>query len=129
MTTPFVCVLLALLLVYASKIPVALAQSRMPEKYDNQHPRAQQERLEGWGARALAGHRNAFENFPGFAIGVVVAHLGGLDEYRATLLAITFLGARVVYHVAYVANLDYLRSTAWTIGFLATCGFWLLSWV
>lgn len=39
-------------------------------RYDNHHPRAQQARLTGFGARALAAHLNSIEAFPLFAAGV-----------------------------------------------------------
>lgn len=71
MTTPLLCIFLAFLLTHASKVPVAVAQARQAKAegktYDNKHPRAQQAKLTGWGARALAGHKNAFENFAPFA--------------------------------------------------------------
>ena len=129
MTTPFVCVLLAFLSIYVPKIPLSVAMAAEGRGYDNKHPRAQQARLEGWGARALAAHANSFEAFAPFAIGVVIAHLAGLDAHRTTLLCITFLAARLAYVGAYLANLDYLRSALWGVGFLATSGLYVLPWL
>lgn len=129
MTTPFVCVLFAFLLIYVPKIPLSMAMAQEGKGYDNKHPRAQQARLKGWGARALAAHLNGFEAFAPFAAGVVIAHLAGLDAHRTTLLSVTFLGARAAYIAAYLANLDYLRSALWGVAFLATCGLFVLPWL
>jgi uncharacterized MAPEG superfamily protein len=129
MTTPFICVFLAFLLIYAMRGPAMLAQYRRPEGYDNKHPRQQQAKLEGWGARAAAAHQNAVEAFGPFAAAVVVAHLAGLDPRRATLLSVTFVVSRVLYNIAYLANLDYLRTAIWSVGFLATAGLFVLPWL
>lgn len=129
MSTPFVCIFIAFLLCYAPKLPLSLAMARQKGGYDNKHPRLQQARLRGFGARALAAQHNAFEAFGPFAAGVLIAHLAGLDERRATLLAITFVVARTLYIGAYLANLDYLRSAIWGVGFLSTAALYVLSWV
>ena len=126
MTTPFLCVFLALVLTFGTKIPLAIAMRLRPGGYDNKHPRRQQAELEGWGARAHAAHANGFEAFAPFAAGVVIAHLAGLDEHRATILSVAFVVARTLYVVCYIANLDYLRSAVWGVGLLATCGLYLL---
>jgi uncharacterized MAPEG superfamily protein len=128
MTTPFVCVFIAFLLIYALRIPLMFAQAKQPGGYDNKNPRKQQRGLEGWAARAQAAHENAFESFGGFAAGVFVAHLAGVEPRRATLLAVTYVVSRVLYNGAYLANLDYLRTTLWAVGFLATCGLFLFAW-
>jgi uncharacterized MAPEG superfamily protein len=129
MTTPFLCVFFAWLLIFAPKIPLSVAMAKAPGGYDNKHPRDQQDRLTGWAARAKAAHLNGFESFPPFAAGVVIAHLAGLDPYRASLLAITFVVARALYPVLYILDLDYLRSGVWGVGLLATAGLYLLPWL
>ena len=126
MTTPFVCILLAWILAYAPKVASSVAMYRQPGGYDNKHPRAQQAKLEGWGARAHAAHLNGLENFPAFGIAVVVAHVGGGDPRRAGLLAISYVVARALYVVAYLADSDRLRSVLWTLGILATAALMIL---
>jgi uncharacterized MAPEG superfamily protein len=103
--------------------------ARLPGGFDNRHPRAQQTKLTGWGARAHAAHLNGFEAAAPFAAGVVIAHLAGLDPHRASVLAITFVAARAAYVFAYVADLSYLRSTLWGLGVLVTSAFWVLPWL
>ena len=48
-----------------------------------------------------------------------VAHLLHADQQTVDLLAMTFVGARFLYGLCYVANLAILRSLMWGIG--ATC--------
>jgi uncharacterized MAPEG superfamily protein len=129
MTTPFVCVFLAFLLIWTPKPAVMLAIKRAGQAYDNKHPRQQQATLEGYGARAQACHQNQLEGFPMFAAAVFVAHLADADPRRSALLAGTYVVARVAYTIAYLTNADYLRSAIWTIGLLATFGLFVLGWL
>jgi uncharacterized MAPEG superfamily protein len=129
MTTPFICVLIAFLLIYVPKGPLSLAMARQPGGYDNEDPRAQQAKLEGMGARARGAHYNGFETFPPFAVAVIIAHLAGAADHRASILAIAFVVARALYIAAYLANLDYLRSAVWVIGFLCTTALFCLPWL
>ncbi len=119
MNIPFLCIGLAFLLLYLSKIPVAVAMQRTGG-YDNRHPREQQARLTGWGKRALAAHQNAFEAFSPFAAGVLVAQVGGADPAWISRLAVLFIAARVLYTGLYMADLPTLRSTVWMIGALCS---------
>lgn len=129
MTTPFLCVLLAFLLAYAPKIPLSVAMARQPGGFDNKNPREQQGKLSGFGARARGAHYNGFEAFSGFAAAVFVAHLGGANDHRATILSIAFIVARCLYIAAYLADLDYLRSALWGTGLLATLALFALPWL
>ena len=73
MYTLILCLLVACLLPYFSKIPVALAMKNQPGGYDNNHPRAQQAALAGLGARALAAHQNSFESLIVFSAAILTA--------------------------------------------------------
>ncbi len=126
MTTPFICVFIAFLFLFVTKLPIAVAQHRLGG-YDNKHPRQQQAKLEGFGARALSAHKNAFEAFGPFAAAVIIAHLMQADPHRSSVLAITFLVARVGYEIAYLVNIDYLRTFLWFIGLLSTIGLFLIA--
>jgi uncharacterized MAPEG superfamily protein len=125
MTTPLLCIFVAYLLVFFPKIVVAVAQAKQPGGYDNQHPRDQQARLEGWGKRAVAAHMNAFEALAPFAAAVLVALVGHADLGVVTPLAIAFLVIRVAYTLIYIGGMGMLRSAVWTLGFLATCALFL----
>jgi len=127
MTIPFWCLCVAFLLAYAVKIPVAVAMYKAGGgKYDNDHPRDQQAKVQGWGKRAIAAHQNAFEGFAPFAASVFVAHLGNGNAHTAGLLAMAYVGARIVYNGLYIGNISTARSAVWTLGFAATLGLFLL---
>jgi len=118
------CIVAAWLVVYGTKLPVAAAMHRAGG-YDNHLPRAQQARLEGWGARSVAAHQNSFENFAPFAAAVLVAHLAGGPERVVDLLAVSFVVARIIYVICYLADWALLRSGVWTVGFLVTFALFL----
>ena len=113
------CIVAAWILVYSSKLPVAVAMQRAGG-YDNRHPRAQQATLTGWGARSVATHLNGFETFAPFAAAVLVAHLAGGPTGLMGALAVTFVVSRVGYLICYLADLSTLRSIVWSVGWLAT---------
>jgi uncharacterized MAPEG superfamily protein len=118
------CVPAAWLLVYSSKIPVAVAMQRAGG-YDNRHPRNQQAGLTGWGARSVAAHLNGFETFAPFAAAVLVAHVAGATTGLVDALAVVFVASRAVYVPCYIADLSTLRSLVWTVGIIATLGLFL----
>lgn len=125
MTLSLFCVFLAFLLIYANKIPVAVAMAKSSGGYDNRHPRNQQQNLTGWGARALAAHINSFEIFPAFAASAIIAHLTAPGT-EANWLSVIFVVSRLVYSVLYIVNLHLLRSTVWAVGMLCVAGLFLL---
>lgn len=128
MTIPFVCVLIALLLIYASRVPAAIAMKRQGA-YNNNTPRDQAASLEGWGRRAYAAHLNSIEAFPPFAAGVVICYLAKGSLTGATVLSLVFIAARIAYPLLYIADLATYRSTVWGIGLLATLGLYVLPWL
>ena len=119
MTILIYCLLLAALLPFISKMPLAIAMHQSGG-YDNQTPRTQQASLAGFGARALAAHQNAFESLIVFAAAVCVAiatsHIGETIQN----LAIAHILARIAYHVLYLLNWDKMRSVVWSIGLIAS---------
>ncbi|MCH9683393.1 MAG: MAPEG family protein [Deltaproteobacteria bacterium] len=129
MTTPFVCVLIAFILIFVPKLPLSMAMAKQPGGYDNKSPRAQQDALDGFGQRARGAHYNGFEAFGGFAAAVIIAHIAGANDHRSAVLAIAFVVARGLYIAAYLANQDYLRSALWGIGFLSTIALFCLPWL
>jgi uncharacterized MAPEG superfamily protein len=88
--------------------------------YDNHHPRAQQARLSGFGARALAAHLNSFEAFPLFAVGVLMTHVTNNQGVLVDVLAVTFVVARVLYLGFYWADMHWQRSLVWVLGLLCS---------
>jgi uncharacterized MAPEG superfamily protein len=129
MTIPLLCIFIAFILIYVPRVIVARDQARQPEGFDNRNPRDQQARLTGAGKRAHAAHQNALEGFAPFAAAVFTAHLTGADPRWSSILAVTYVAARVVYIGVYLADKAPLRSAVWMIGFLATGGLFLLKWI
>lgn len=128
MTYPFYCLLAAIILIYLSKVPLAMAMAKEGGKgYDNRHPRDQQARLTGWGARALAAHQNSFEITPLFAVAVITAHLFQADPWWSALWAALFVGSRVVYLVLYLSDINLLRSLVWTVGLVCCVALFVLA--
>jgi uncharacterized MAPEG superfamily protein len=121
MSLPFWCVFISALLIFIAKAPVAKAMAEEGGgRYDNRHPRAQQSRLTGFGARALAAHQNSFEAFPLFAVGVLMAHVTETYGVLVDVLAVTFVVSRVLYLLCYWYDLHWQRSLVWVVGLLCS---------
>ncbi|OBT12067.1 hypothetical protein A9264_02665 [Vibrio sp. UCD-FRSSP16_10] len=118
------CLISAALLPYIAKIPLAIAMHKTG-RYDNHHPREQQANLQGFGARALAAHHNAFESLIIFSISILLAITTNTINDTVQLLAITHIGFRIAYNVLYLLNISTLRSIAWAIAI--ACSF-LIMW-
>jgi uncharacterized MAPEG superfamily protein len=114
MTILIWCLFAATLLPYLAKAPVAIAMSKLGG-YDNNHPRAQQTQLTGFGARALAAHQNAFESLIIFIPAVLLAIATNTITDSITVLAITHVIARVAYNIFYLLNIGLIRSIVWGI--------------
>jgi uncharacterized MAPEG superfamily protein len=123
MTTPFWCLLIVCLLPYVWSFAAVPARRQQLGTIDNKNPRAQHLQLKGFGARAIAAHKNSFEAVAVFAPAVTVAHLPGGDPARAAQLSVAFVIARVLHGVFYVTDLDALRSLAF-VGAMV-CAIWL----
>jgi uncharacterized MAPEG superfamily protein len=122
MTLAYWCVLLAALLPY---LWVGLAKSK--PGYDNHAPRAQLELAGGWRKRANWAQLNSYEAFPPFAAGVIIAHLTGAPQDRIDLLALAFIGFRLLHGILYVADKASLRTVVWASGQACTAGLFLIS--
>ena len=119
MTTLIICLFIATLLPFIAKIPVAIAMTKMGG-YNNNHPRAQQAKLTGFGARAFAAHQNAFESLLIFAPAVLLAITTQNTGAFIEQLAITHIIARVLYNIAYLINIGVIRSLIWGVGIMSS---------
>ncbi|MEW6981601.1 MAPEG family protein [Colwelliaceae bacterium 6471] len=115
MTILISCLFIAAILPYIAKAPVAYAMNKLGG-YDNNHPRAQQAKLTGFGARALAAHQNAFESLIVFSAAILTAIATQTINDTIALLAITHIIARILYNLLYLYNVGTLRSIVWAIG-------------
>ena len=77
---------------------------------DNKHPREQNAKLTGAGARAVAAQQNAWEALAVYAAALLAVNVANVPvESYATLTGIIIL-CRIAHGVLYVANIDALRS-------------------
>jgi uncharacterized MAPEG superfamily protein len=88
--------------------------------YDNNNPRDWASKQTGWKARAAAAQNNGFEALPLFVFAVLAAQFAGLDQARTDMLAMAFIGSRIVYTGLYFANIAALRSVVWAVGLGST---------
>ncbi|WP_159016791.1 MAPEG family protein [Cognatiluteimonas profundi] len=110
MTTAYWCILVAALLPY---VWVGIAKGSGP-RYDNRDPRAWLARQDNpRAARANAAQLNAFEAFAAFAAAVLMAQAAGVDPARISMLALVFVGLRILHGVFYIAGIAALRSLVW----------------
>lgn len=83
--------------------------------YDNAMPRQWLAGQTGWRARANAAQANCFEALPFFIGAVALAQHAGADAARLDMLALLFVGLRVVYVTLYITDRANARSLAWTL--------------
>ncbi len=122
MTLVVSVMIFAILMIVITKAPVALAMSKLEKGYDNRYPREQQKQLTGFGQRALAAHLNHFESLPVFMGSLIIALIASSDITIIEMLALTYAGARLVYTICYWADIHWLRSLSWAVGFGACLG-------
>jgi uncharacterized MAPEG superfamily protein len=120
MTIILICLLIATLMPILAKGPLSMAMSKEPGGYDNRHPREQQKKLSGFGARAMAAHENCFEALIMFTPGALAVIATGATGYLAQNLAMVFIVARMGYLLAYWFNVHTLRSVLWAVGFICS---------
>ena len=119
MTILIWCLFIATLLPLLAKGPVAFAMNKL-DGYDNNHPREQQGKLTGFGARALAAHQNAFESLILFAPAVLLAIATQNTSENIVILAVVHVCARVAYNILYLVNIDKLRTLVWAIATISS---------
>ncbi len=96
-----------------------MGKSRKDGGYDNHNPRAWLAGQADWRARANAAQQNSFEALPFFIGAVIIAHQLGAHQARLDMLALSFIFLRLVYIMAYVADMATARSVIWSLGLLA----------
>ena len=114
MATAYICIIIA------AVMPVILAAyAKLSVKgYDNNNPREFLAKLDGRAKRANFAHMNAFEAFPFFAAGVIIAYLAGVDPLKIDVLSMAFIAFRIIYSLCYIFDKSVLRSINWFLAFL-----------
>lgn len=82
---------------------------------DNQHPRQFLAQLTGAASRADAAQQNSYETLPMFLVSVVVAMLFFVPQLLINTLACLYVLIRIIYGIAYMANLSTFRSILWAL--------------
>ena len=121
MTTAYWCVLVAAVL----PLLWAGAAKAGGGRYNNARPREYLGALAGWPARANFAQQNSYEAFPPFAAAVIIAQLCSSPQPTVDALALTFIGARVIYGLCYIADKSTLRSLVWLVGFGCVVGLFI----
>ena len=78
-----------------------------------------------WARRMKAAHANAIENLVIFATLVLVANAVGLSNGATVFAATLYFWARVIHLAAYTMALPWVRTLAFTAGFVAQA---ILAW-
>jgi uncharacterized MAPEG superfamily protein len=102
-----------------------VAIAKWSRDYDNSDPRNPANFAEPVRQRAYAAHNNAFEAFPFFAAGVLLATIRGADSGTVNAAACVWLAARLIYFGSYLTERPALRSAAWFVASFATITIYL----
>jgi uncharacterized MAPEG superfamily protein len=114
MATAYWCILIAAVLPYLW-VTIAKASG---QRYDNRDPRSWLARQDSPRTlRANGAQLNAFEAFAPFAASVLMAQAADVDPARIALLAMVFVGLRVLHGVFYIIGIHALRSLVWFAGY------------
>ncbi|MEF9979155.1 MAG: MAPEG family protein [Thermomonas sp.] len=124
MSIAYWCILIAAVLPF---IWVGFAKGGAPG-YNNKDPRGWVAKQEGYRVRnAYNAHLNAFEAFPTFAAGVLMAQFAGVEPGLVNTLAMAFIGFRVLHGVFYLGALALMRSLVWMGGFACAIALMILA--
>jgi uncharacterized MAPEG superfamily protein len=72
-----------------------------------------------WARRMIKAHANAIENLAVFATLVLVAHAMGLSNGTTVAASMLYFWARLVHVLAYTFGVPWVRTLAFTAGFVA----------
>lgn len=100
----------------AAAIPFALTSFTKSSGFslkDNHETRVWQEKLQGRRQRAYWAHQNTFETLPIFIGAAILAYLGSPHSPLFLYALYAYPACRVVYSVAFIADLASLRSLVW----------------
>ena len=111
-----------IVLILVALMPYALAgvggyfKAKQFGKADNHNPREQTANLTGPGARAYAAQANSWEALAFYSAVIVVVFASGVSLSALTIPALIFAASRIIYPVAYIADLPMLRSSMFGVG-------------
>jgi uncharacterized MAPEG superfamily protein len=82
--------------------------------------------LSPWAQRLRAAHANAVENLVVFAALVLAAQAVGVSTPLTSLASALYLWSRVAHAITYTLRVSWLRTVAFTAGFVAQM---MIAWV
>jgi uncharacterized MAPEG superfamily protein len=126
MTTSLWTLLVATVLPY---VWFALANPLRKQEFgnlDNNHPRLQQAKQTGRGARASAASANAFEALSVYAPAVLVAHVLSPASELAPKLAVAWVVLRVLHGIAYIGDKPVPRTACFALATLSAFAMYLV---
>jgi len=123
MTIAEFCVFAAVILYLITVAPVKALGYRT---FDNANPRDPSFYRSGIRARALGAHINGIETFPSFAAAVLFAECRHMPQQTVDVLALMFVGLRLLFVLAYLASWSTTRTIIWNIGFLVNSAIFFL---
>ena len=125
-TAPFVwSLVLSFGMVILSILPLYVARFKAQfEMSDLSSLRAMFDRYPAWGKRASWAQQNSFESFSLHAPATILAILVVMNGITLPAFAVVVAFAhpifRVLYIIAYLANISLLRSVCWALGLLCS---------
>jgi uncharacterized MAPEG superfamily protein len=127
MTIPLWTLLVASLLPY---VWFSLANPLRKQEFgtlDNRHPRLQEAKQTGRGARAMGASNNAFEALAVYAPAVLAAHIQSPASELAPKLAIAWVVLRVAHGILYIADKPLGRTVSFALATACSIAFFLVA--
>jgi uncharacterized MAPEG superfamily protein len=94
---------------------------------DNDHPRLQEVKQTGRGARAMGAHGNAFEALAVWAPAVLAAHATNPGSTLAPKLAMAWMAVRLLHGIVYIVGVAGLRTALFGAGMVCTVSMYLVA--
>jgi uncharacterized MAPEG superfamily protein len=120
MTIPLWTLIAAMILPYvwfAAGAPLRKAEFG---SLDNNHPRLQEVKTTGRGARAIGAMSNAFEALGLWGPAVLLAHTQNPSSTVAPILAIVWVLVRVLHGVVYILDIPPVRTLLFAVGVICS---------
>ncbi len=108
----------ATVLIYFPYIFVVVG--RVQAGFDMAAPRALFDKLPPFAQRAVWAHENSFETYMPFATAVLLTLLTRVENPTVAIASLSFVVARFLYSVFYIANVPLGRSLMFGVGTAAT---------
>jgi uncharacterized MAPEG superfamily protein len=94
---------------------------------DANHPRLDEVKQTGRGARAMGAHKNAFEALGVWAPAVLAAHATNPQSTLAPTIAIAWMAVRFLHGVTYVIGIAPLRTLLFAVGMVCAVVMYLVA--